>query len=249
MSDTSTATMSAPDVATLSPEARDEILEAIWKSGEEGDHSLGGVRRHCDVDFDEGDLEALRQDGLIVWSHTTVALSGDGLREAAMVIRRHRLADSLLSTFLRLKRSHVDELACRLEHTLLPEVEEAICTLLGHPAVCPDGKPIPPGPCCSRDERTVGCMVARASELKPGESGRVTYIRPESHAHLHQLLSFGLNPGVVLTVHSDRPTLCVRFEGTELAIDEEIARGIFVVRLADGMRGQPALAAARGGRR
>jgi DtxR family transcriptional regulator, Mn-dependent transcriptional regulator len=248
MSATSTATLSAPGPATLSPEARDEILEAIWNSGEEGDHSLDGVRRHCDVDFDEPDLEALRQAGLIVWSHATVALSADGLRDAALVIRRHRLADSLLSTFLRLKRAHVDELACRLEHTLLPEVEEAICTLLGHPAVCPDGKPIPPGPCCSRDERTVGRIVARASELKPGESGRVTYIRPDSHAHLHQLLSFGLSPGVVLTVHADRPTLCVRFEGTELAIDDEIARGIFVVRLVDGGRGH-ALAAARGGSR
>jgi len=239
--------MSEAGRATVSPETRDEILEAIWNSGEGGDHSLAGIRRHCDVEFADADLEALRRAGLIVCTHATVALSADGLRDAARVIRRHRLADSLLSTFLRLKRSHVDEIACHLEHTLLPEVEEAICTLLGHPAVCPDGKPIPAGPCCTRDQRTVGRIVTRASDLRPGESARVTYIRPDSHAHLHQLLSFGLSPGVVLTVHAASPTLCVRFESTDLAIDDEIARCIFVVRLAAEERGETAMTNVRGG--
>ncbi|MBI5479699.1 MAG: metal-dependent transcriptional regulator [Deltaproteobacteria bacterium] len=227
-------------------ETRDEILEAIWNSGESGDHSLPSIRGHCDVDFGDAELGALQRAGLIVWSHQTVALSAVGLKEAARVIRRHRLADSLLSTFLRLKRAHVAELACRLEHTLLPEVEEAICTLLGHPAVSPDGKPIPDGPCCSLDQRTVSRIVTRLSELRPGERGRVTYIRPDSHAHLHQLLSFGLSPGVELVVHSTTPTVCVRFESTELAMDDEIAGCIFVVRMSGC--GEAEVASAAGGR-
>jgi len=228
---------------------RDELLEAIWRSAEAGDHSMAGICSHCDVEFGDADLEALEHAGLVVRSRAAVALSAAGLQEAARLIRRHRLADALLSTFLRLKRADVDAIACDLEHTLLPEVEEAICTLLGHPAVCPDGKPIPEGSCCTRDQRTIGRIVTRLNELRPGERARVTYIRPASHAHLHQLLAFGLSPGVVVTVHAATPTVCVRFDSTELALDAEIAACIFVVRVADNEENAAPLRVARGGSR
>jgi len=32
----------------------------------------------------------------------------------------------------------MEKVACKGEHRLEPEVEESICTLLGHPGVCPD---------------------------------------------------------------------------------------------------------------
>jgi DtxR family Mn-dependent transcriptional regulator len=70
--------------------------------------------------------------------------------------------------------------------------------------------------------------VTSLIELAPGEQGRITYIKPGSHSNLHQLLSFGLSPGVTVTVHRTSPAFCVRFENTELALDPEIVRNIFV---------------------
>ena len=63
------------------------------------------------------------------------------------------------------------------------------------------------------------------------ESGRITYIKPTSHANFHQLISFGLHPGVVVTVHRRHPVFCIKFENTELAMDKDIASNIFVWRI------------------
>ena len=130
-----------------------------------------------------------------------------------------------------MKSAEMEKIACQVEHCLLPEVEESICTLLGHPEICPDGKPIPKGRCCDRGLKVVNNTIVSLAELNSGEKGKITYIKPGSHSNLHQLISFGLNPGVVVTMHRKSPAFCIKFENTELAMDEEIVKNIFVWRL------------------
>ncbi len=67
-------------------------------------------------------------------------------------------------------------------------------------------------------------------DLAPGERGRVSYIKPKHHARLHRLTSFGLIPGTIIEVHQRSPAICVRFEGTELALDRDVAEDIFLVK-------------------
>ena len=140
-------------------------------------------------------------------------------------------AEMLVSSILKLKNSAMEEVACKVEHRLEPEVEESICTLLGHPEVCPDGKPIPKGRCCEKKLSVINQIVTSLGELKPSESGKITYIKPGSQSNLHQLISFGLQPGVVVTVHRTNPAFCIKFENTELALDQKIAKNIFVCKI------------------
>ena len=93
----------------------------------------------------------------------------------------------------------------KVEHSLVPEVEESICTLLGHPEFCPDGKKIPRGRCCSGKRKHIDTSVVSLKELSPGERGKITYIKPAKHSNFHQLLSFGLQP------HSNHKTQSVCF--------------------------------------
>jgi len=211
-------------------EIHEEILEAIWKSAENEEHSLDAIKKRCEVPISEADLLELETQKLIAHHDGHIEFSPEGKNTAEKIIRRHRLAAVLLSSILKLRNSKMEELACKIEHTLLPEVEEAICTLLGHPQVSPNGKPIPKGKCCEKGVRTVHNVVVNLTDIKPGEGAKVSYIKPSDHAQLHQLLSFGVNPGVELTVHRTVPTLCIKFENTELALDREIAKNIFVVR-------------------
>jgi len=44
-------------------------------------------------------------------------------------------------------------------------------------------------------------------------------------------MSMGLQPGITVTVHRTNPAFCIKFENTELALDEEIARNIFVWKI------------------
>ncbi len=205
-------------------------MEAIWCAGENKNYSIDAIQKKCIIDFTQADLAEIEQQGLIISHAGKILFSSKGKPLAETIMRRHRLAEVLVSSILKLKNSAMEEVACKVEHGLEPEVEEAICTLLGHPEICPDGKPIPKGKCCKKNLTVVDKIVVGLNDLKSSESGKITYIKPGSHSNLHQLISLGLQPGVVVTVHRVNPTFCIKFENTELAIDEEIAKNIFVLK-------------------
>ncbi len=209
-------------------ETHEEILESLWKAGERGEHGLAEVRSSCAVEFDESDFAALLSNHLVTRDGDTVHLTDEGRTRAEKIVRRHRIAEVLVTSILKHKSGEMERIACEVEHNLQPEVEEAICTLLGHPEFCPDGKPIPRGACCRKRVREVSQAVVGLDKLSPGESGKVTYIKPASHAILEQLISFGLSPGVIVTMTQNRPVYCVKFEETELALDRDVVRNIFV---------------------
>jgi DtxR family Mn-dependent transcriptional regulator len=211
-------------------ERHEEIMEAIWSAGENKNYSIDAIRKICIIDFND-DVSELEQQDLIVRNADKILLSSKGKLLAESIMRRHRLGEVLVSSILKLKGAEMEEIACKFEHALLPEVEESICTLLGHPEMCPDGKPIPKGKCCKSNLKVIKNVVVSLDELKPGESGKVMYIKPSSHSNLHQLISFGLQPGVVVTVHRVNPAFCIKFENTELALDEEIVKNVFVWKI------------------
>jgi DtxR family Mn-dependent transcriptional regulator len=83
--------------------------------------------------------------------HGYVELHGDrslhltdkGRRLATTVVRRHRLAERLLVDVIGLEWEKVHREADRWEHAISADVEEKLVQLLGDPATCPHGNPIP----------------------------------------------------------------------------------------------------------
>lgn len=215
-------------------EKQEEILESIWSVGDRQNNTIEAIRKRASVDFTKEDLDDLEKQQLIVRDNDRISLANKGKAIAEIIIRRHRLAEILVSSILKLKQSDMEEMACKVEHSLLPEVEESICTLLGHPEFCPDGKRIPRGRCCTGKRKVIDSSVVSLKELAPGEKGKITYIKPDKHSSFHQLISFGLHPGVVVTVHRKNPAFCIKFENTELALDENVAANIYVWKLTNG---------------
>ncbi len=213
-------------------ERLEEILEAIWVAREKNKSSIQAIQDNCAIQFTENEVNDLVNNKMVMRSGDNLYYSHEGERLGEIIIRRHRLAEVLVTSILKVKKHKMDEIACEVEHYLQEEVEESICTLLGHPEMCPDGKPIPPGNCCKSHSREVQNTVTSLIELEPGEQGRITYIKPDSHSSLHQLLSFGLSPGVTVTVHRTTPAFCVKFENTELALDPVIVKNIFVWKMS-----------------
>ena len=62
---------------------------------------------------------------------------------AESVVRRHRLAERLLTDVIGLEWEKVHREADRWEHAISADVEEKLVQLLGDPATCPHGNPIP----------------------------------------------------------------------------------------------------------
>ena len=209
----------------------EEVLEATWKADEEGDASIENIGKRCSVEVVEEDLAVLHKLGFVTREGGRIVLTYEGRKEARGLVRRHRLAESLFATVLGLDVDRQEAVACEVEHALLPEVEEGICTLLGHPTACPNGKPIPAGRCCSSKRTIASTVIVNLTSLAPGERGRITYIKPKDHARLHRLTAFGLTPGIVVELHQRSPVFCIRYEGTELAFDRDVAEDIFLAKM------------------
>ena len=214
-------------------EKQEEILESIWSVADRQNNTIDAIRKRSSVSFTDADLDELESRELIIRDNDKITLADKGKSIAEVIIRRHRLAEILVSSILKLKQSDMEDIACKVEHSLLPEVEESICTLLGHPEFCPDGKRIPRGRCCSGKRKIIDSSVVSLRELAPGERGKITYIKPGNHSSFHQLISFGLHPGVTVTVHRKNPAFCIKFENTELALDESVAENIYVWKLTN----------------
>ena len=72
-----------------------------------------------------------------------------GSQRARGVVRRHRLAERLFKDTFSVDDTEAHTQACKFEHIISPELDQRICTFLGHPKTCPHGNPIPPGDCCN----------------------------------------------------------------------------------------------------
>jgi DtxR family Mn-dependent transcriptional regulator len=214
--------------------AIDEVLEFIWSEREVGRSSIERLFEIEEVaeEADKETLAEMKRSGLVEISGDEVKLTGKGNMLAEAAIRRHRLAERLLTEVLAMDEASVEKNACDFEHTLSPEVAESICTLLGHPPTCPHGLPIPKGLCCKTPQRELTPLVNPLDKLEIGEKGRIIFIVSHSHKRLDKLSTLGIVPGCVVRVHQKRPAFVLQIGETTLALDPEIIKEIYVKRIA-----------------
>jgi putative ABC transport system ATP-binding protein len=127
----------------------DHLLEQIWVCAEEGNRAdVEHIRTPGGVDPVRtlARMEDLRL--VQVKEDHEVLLTDRGQSRARDVVRRHRLAERLFKDTFRIDDHEAHSQACKFEHIISPELDQRICSFLGHPTTCPHGNPIPPGDCC-----------------------------------------------------------------------------------------------------
>jgi len=86
----------------------------------------------------------MEKNGLVVVSGDRhLELTVEGRKHAIEVMRKHRLAEILLSEVIGLEWHQVHEEACRWEHVMSEQVERKILELIPNSSVSPFGNPIP----------------------------------------------------------------------------------------------------------
>jgi DtxR family transcriptional regulator, Mn-dependent transcriptional regulator len=206
----------------------DEILETIWVKKEDAalKQEQGVLLTHNEATPNQ--LHEMVVSGLLVGIQDSINFTDTGEQRAREIIRSHRLAERLFVDILDLGENYVEENACIFEHMLSAEILDAICTLLGHPRQCPHGKAIPPGGCCKQDAREVASIVKSLDTLKYGEAGKILYIPSKHHARIDMLSALGIVPGSTLRVHQTQPAYIIKLDETEIALEKEVARDIYV---------------------
>ena len=131
---------------SLSQEA-EEYVEMIYKLQER--HGMAKTKElseimHVVPGSITNTIEHLESHGLVTHEpYRGVKLTRQGEKIALDIIRRHRLAECLLSELLKAEWSTVHEDACKLEHALSKKLTDLLEERLGHPKFCPHGNPIP----------------------------------------------------------------------------------------------------------
>jgi DtxR family Mn-dependent transcriptional regulator len=199
----------------------DEVLETIWEMRE-----ITGDVGYEDVLTRVGQrarFERMERGDLFEVHDGKILLTEKGESRARDIIRRHRLAERLFRDVLDMNEFEED--ACHFEHAISPEVEEAICTLLGHPPHCPHGKEIPRGRCCKLYTSKVKPLVRSLKETAVGKRVKVLFLNMPS---IDRLTAMGLVPGSTLKLQQRNPSYVIQVDETTIAIDEDIAKGIYV---------------------
>ncbi len=216
-------------------EKAEEILETLWTHTEEGKEDYLSLD---DLEGEKKPIEQLLKAGYISISDDRVRLTSKGRPEATNVVRRHRLAERLLADVLGIGDMLIHEKACKFEHLLDRGLDESICSLLGHPKVCPHGKPIPPGRCCQEEQAQVQKVVSPLSQLAQEQKGKVAYIYAPESNKLQKLMAMGILPGAPISLIQSFPSYVFQVRQTQFAVDKEIADAIYVRLVREATTGE-----------
>ena len=216
-----------PLVAEVSYEA-EEYIEAIYKlqkrSGIVKTKELADELKvvHGSV---TNTITHLEKHGLVEHEpYRGVKLTAKGEKLALDIVRRHRLAEKLLTDILNADWCDVHESACRLEHALTKEVIQLLEKRLENPKFCPHGNPIP-----SEEGVLEEGECRPLTQMSLGETGRIAKITNEKREKLVLLASKGIKPDApIRMVKRLRSKIVLCVSGNECTLSYEDAANIWV---------------------
>ena len=212
-------------------DATEEYLEAILEIEEEGvvpirarlverlGLSAPAVSETVNRLVDHGYAELL--------DDRTLRLTPKGREVATSIVRRHRLAERLLVDVIGLEWEKVHREADRWEHAISADVEEKLVDLLGDPATCPHGNPIP-----GSHHKVSGPAPMPLVQSSPGDVvvQRISEKVEIDDAALRFLAAAKLTPGSrALVVSSDTDGVRVESDAGDQVVPRAVAQLMWVV--------------------
>ncbi|WP_113704476.1 metal-dependent transcriptional regulator [Nonomuraea lactucae] len=176
----------------------------------------------------------MERDGLVrVEGDRHLSMTELGRALATRVMRKHRLAECLLTQVIGLPWEEVHIEACRWEHVMSESVESRLVTLLHNPTVCPHGNPIP-GLAELGAEEAVDpgeAILASMSEVAgprdtPVVVRRISEQVQSDPAVMLKLKQVGIQPGREVTLAASDDGVRVTGDGDANNIPAELPRDV-----------------------
>ncbi|QCB96976.1 metal-dependent transcriptional regulator [Arthrobacter sp. PAMC25564] len=176
-------------------------------------------------------VRKLKDQGLVDHKpYSAITLTGDGVRLAVSMVRRHRLIETFLVQELGFRWDEVHDEAELLEHAVSDTFIERMAVKLGNPLRDPHGDPIP-----AADGSVRMPAAHRMSDLDDGHTGRITRISDDNPELLRYLSAEEIGLDAEVEVLGRRPfggSLVVRIGsgGTRREFDlaAEVASALWV---------------------
>ena len=215
-------------------------LRTVFELEEEGIAPLRArlvERLHLSAPAVSETCARLEEEGLLhLTENRELQLTESGRARAISVMRKHRLAERLLTDVIGLEWGEVHAEACRWEHVISDEVEQRLVDLLDRPDRDPHGNPIPGLAPADPPEARVAMDVAART---PG-----AYLLTRISEHLQadeeamkRLRGEGLRPGLLVRLRREGDAVVIERATAEptggqqspgLRLEESLARFIYV---------------------
>lgn len=211
--------------------AADDYLTAIYRLSHDEGLDVIAVRLADRLEITPpsvaGMLKRLLRDGLVSTdTRKTIHLTPEGLRRAEQMVRRHRLAECLITNVLKVPWWRAYEEAHLLEHGISDITEPHLFETLGRPQRSPFGYPIPGhGPNRKLSMTTL-------ADIKEGQQAVIDRVFEEDEQLLQFFDEEGIRPGQQVLVESVAPyrgTVTAQIEGRPVVMGTQVAGRIWVV--------------------
>ncbi|MEV0967077.1 metal-dependent transcriptional regulator [Microtetraspora glauca] len=184
----------------------------------------------------------MERDGLVkVEGDRHLSMTDLGRTLAIRVMRKHRLAECLLTQVIGLPWEEVHIEACRWEHVMSESVETRLVGLLDNPTTCPHGNPIPglgelgvDESASVKEERIISMIDLAGPREIPVVVRRISEQVQSDPAVMLKLKQVGIQPGREVTLAASDDGVRVTGDGeadSNLAeLPRDVAAHVFVTR-------------------
>lgn len=221
--------------------ATDDYLTAIYRISHDEGQDVIAVRLADRLEITPpsvaGMLKRLLRDGLVSQdSRKVIRLTAEGLRRAEQMVRRHRLAECLLTGALKIDWWRAYEEAHLLEHGISDITEPSLYEMLGRPERSPFGYSIPGA---SKD---APLSMWTLGDLDEGTSTTIDRVFEENEPLLKFFWDEGILPGCAVTLEEVAPyrgTITAQIGDRRVVMGSQVARFVWVKPPAGVDRASP----------
>jgi DtxR family Mn-dependent transcriptional regulator len=219
-------------VTTPLIDATEMYLRTVWELEEEGITPIRArlvERLGLSAPAVSETVARLDQEGLLhVADDRKLELSEHGRELAMSVMRKHRLAELLLTDVIGLEWEQVHNEACRWEHVISDAVEQRLIELLDNPTTCPHGNPIPGSGAQVPLLTTLQTMTDAARSGGRATVRRISEKLQGDVTAMRFLRSNGLRPGATAGLRESAGGVVADVDGAAVVVPVGAADHIYV---------------------
>lgn len=184
--------------------AEENYLKAMFSlSNDKGEVNVNDLSKRLEIKMPTvtSMMKKLAAKKLVHYeSYRPLRLTEKGKKEAALIIRKHRLTEMFLVEKMGFGWEQVHEIAEQIEHIQSPEFFEKMDEMLGFPKLDPHGSPIP-----DKNGKMVWKEYKKMSECKAGDTVKLSAVINTSNEFLKFLNSRELSLGLKVKIKSVEP--------------------------------------------
>ncbi|CAG5081115.1 metal-dependent transcriptional regulator [Parvicella tangerina] len=212
----------------------ENYLKAMYTISEQtGDVAAVELSKHLNIKMPTVNsmMRKLAERGLVKYeSYKPYQLTEEGKKQAALIIRKHRLTEMFLVEKMNFGWEEVHEIAEQVEHVKSPAFFEKMDQILGFPKLDPHGSPIP-----DKEGNIEWVSYRSLSDCEVGEQVHVVAVTNSSKEFLNFLNGKDVQLNIQVELIEKEPfdgSVKVRYKNREESFSKQVGDNLLVKKIS-----------------